>query len=444
MGASQNTNHISHVMKNLDAYIYASDFQTHEVLFINEKLKQVIGNAVGKLCWQAMPFEQNSPCKFCTDPKSLLIENDRFNQTVIKEFQNPATHEWFIVQEQSIPWSDGRLVRLKIMIDCHHLKKINDNKEKQFLSKEKQVGKIAHELRTPLNAILGYTQLMLYKKDYSHGSLEYINAIQHCGEQLLSLINDISSISKGKSDTSPDVDRSKNRFELFNTPQNIFQQNNNKPNALYPKNSRSGKVLVVDDSPDNRKFVMNTLDILGFRIKEASDGHQALEIWENWNPDLILLDIYMPEVNGHDVIQTIRNKELPGDHVFIIAISASSLEKDKDLAIESGCDDYLLKPFKLNTLIELIKKYMNVDDSQNSTQQSYKEKNIPNWLLDRIKQMPAKWLKQFKDAIEMLDPIQTKFYITKLEKNDLQAASVLMDWVKQFNFDRLQQLISEL
>ena len=152
----------------------------------------------------------------------------------------------------------------------------------------------------------------------------------------------------------------------------------------------------------------------------------------------------MPEINGHDVIQTIRDKELPEDHVFIIAVSASSLENDKNLAIESGCDDYLMKPFKLNTLIELIEKYMNANTSQKSNQQSHKEINTPDWLLDSIKQMPATWQKQFKNSIEMLDPIKTKYYITKMEKKYLQSASVLMDWVNQFNFDRLQELISEL
>ena len=130
--------------------------------------------------------------------------------------------------------------------------------------------------------------------------------------------------------------------------------------------------------------------------------------------------------------------------MFVIAVSASSLENDKNLAIESGCDDYLVKPFKLNTLIELLEKYLNANTSQKSNQQSHKEINTHGWLLDSIKQMPATWQKQFKSSIEMLDPIITKSYITKMEKKGLQAASVLMDWVNQFNFNRLQQLVSEL
>jgi CheY-like chemotaxis protein len=438
----ETNNHLSnHVMNHIDAFIYVSDFKTHEMLWINEKLKQVIGEAAGKLCWQVMPFKQNCPCKFCTDESLLSGKKDQLNKAVINEFQHPVTQKWFMVKEQSIPWPDGRLVRLKMMMDYQNLNQINDHKEELFLSKEKQLGKIAHELRTPLNAILGYTQLMRYKKDFSHGGLDYISSIQHCGEQLISLINDISSIAKGKSDKQPDPGRSEKRIELFDIAQDILQKDPDIPKTFPFENSRTGKILVVDDSSNNRKFVINTIDILGFHTKEASDGHQALAIWENWQPDLILLDIYMPEINGHDVIQTIRDKELPGDHVFIIAVSASSLEKDKNLAIESGCDDYLMKPFKLNTLIELIEKYMNADTSQKSNQQSHKEITTTDWLLDSIKQMPAIWQKQFKDSIEMLDPIKTKYYITKMEKKGLQAASVLMDWVNQFNFDRLQQLV---
>jgi len=295
----------------------------------------------------------------------------------------------------------------------------------------------AHELRTPLNAILGYTQLMLTQKAHSHESLAYIKAIQECGEQLLSLINDISSISKGN-DTRSDR---KNRLELFNIAENILQTSSEIIHEAQ-KESTTGKVLVVDDASDDRKFITNILDILGFHFKEVSDGLQALDIWENWAPDLILLNIYLSEMNGHDLIQTIRKKERPGDHVIIIAVSASSIEDNINKAIESGCDDYLVKPFKLNIFIELIGKYMNVRGHKKIPQQSDKTEN--KWLLERLQQMPSKWLNDFKKSIDMLDPIKTKRHIAKLEKKDLQAASVLIDWVNTFNFDRLQQLICNL
>jgi len=431
---------LSLVMKHLDAFIYVSDFQTYEMLFINEKLKQLIGDAVGKLCWKSMPFEQTGPCNFCTDSKSLLTKKNNKKKPVRKEFLNPANQQWFIVQEQAIPWPDGRMVRLKIMMNCHHLKEHNQNKEKKFLSNEKKIGNLAHELRTPLNAILGYTQLMLYKKDYSHGSLEYINAIHHCGEQLITMINDISSISKGNNDTKPEIEDSENRLELFNIAENILQTKSE--NIHIPQQeTTTSKVLVVDDSSDNRKFIINTLDILGFHTKEASDGQAALEIWKTWHPDLILLDIYMPEISGHDVIKAIRKNERSEDHVIVIAVSASSFENDRNLAIASGCDDYLVKPFKLNTLIELIGKYIHARRHKKMPQQM---NNKEDWLLKSIQKMPSKWLNALKKSVEMLDPIKTKYYISKLEQEDLQAASVLKDWINQFQFDRLQQLICEL
>jgi len=440
-------NESARILNHLNALIYVTDFDTHELLFVNEKLKQIIGNAVGKKCWQSMPFEQKGPCKFCTDSKLLLNEKDHSKTSVIKEFQHPVTQKWFVVQDQAIPWT-GRLVRLTIMMDYHNLRQLYNKPEKSLLSKkDSQDRKIVHELRTPLNAILGYTQLMMYKKDYSPENHNYIEAIHHCGHQLLSMIN---SISKSDYESRPDdVQKSP---DFFNIAQSLLQTNSDtttqndtttQSDKTTQIDSDSSKVLVVDDSADNRKFVVNTLDILGFLTNEASNGQQALEMWESWKPDLIFLDIYMPELNGHDVIKTIRKKEAPGDHVIIIAVSASSLEKDKTFALESGCDDFLFKPFNISTLIELIRKYLRAHSPQKKSHSNFEIKNF-NWLLKHIKKMPSNWLEEFKTSIEMLDPVNTKYHLSKLEKEDFKAASVLKEWVNQFDFERLQQLIYRL
>ena len=313
------------------------------------------------------------------------------------------------------------------------------NKEKEK-AKEINIEKIVHELRTPLNAILGYTQLILSQKELSRKNLIYINEIQQCGEQLISMISDISSISKNSNNRNQsDSQHSEGRLEFSNIAKDILQTNSN--DLFNKKESNSSKILVVDDSPENRNFVVNTLDVIGFHTKEASDGHQALKLWESWKPDMILLDIYMPEINGHDVIQKIRHKEVSGDHVIIIAVSASSLNNDRKEAFASGCDDFLLKPFKLNQLIALIVKYLNAHDPKENAQHAPKKNNRTNCLLESIKQMPPQWLNLFKESIEMLDIKKTELHIKELEKKDSRASAVLQDWLNQFDFDRMQQLI---
>jgi len=319
----------------------------------------------------------------------------------------------------------------------------NNKREKLVLLKEEKIGKIAHELRTPLNAILGYTQLILHKNDCSFASLEYINAIQKCGEQILERINEISNISKENTNIKNDKNQSNDHFDIYNIAKKIKQTNFDKTNLKTKNEHNSCKVLVVDYSNDNRQFVINTLDILGLATKEASDWNQALKILKKWNPDLILLDTN-PDINLHDIIKRIRKHEKSEKHVIIIAFFDSFIEIDFQAVIESGCDDYLLKPFKLNILIDLIGKYIDLHSCKKNIYQSNKENYNSKSISKSIKMMPSKWFNQFKESIEMLDPIKTKFQISKLEKKDFKAAAVLNEWVKNFNFDRLQQLIEEI
>lgn len=442
MNKNNEMNSFSCVMNNMDAQIYVVDMNSYNLLFVNEKLQQIIGNALGKQCWQSIMPDQTGPCEFCTNKSLLVDENGIVRPPVIKEFKHPANQKWYLTQEQAILWHDNQYVRLRILIDFDNIKLDNEKKEKHFITREQMVGKMVHGFRTPLNAILGYTQLILYKKDYSQASREYIKAIHQCGEELLSLINGMYDFAKSKSNDKPHTQLSENRFELFDIAKKIINEPEieTETEVISKKETSKRKILVVDDTDSNRVFLINTLDIMGFSTKGASNGQHAIDIWKEWKPDLILMDIYMPDIDGNDVIKIIRKDESPGTHVIIIAVSASSIENDHSRAFSSGCDDFLIKPIKLDKLFELIEKHLNEYKTNQAIQKTH-EQHTPPWLLDIIKQMPQKWLFEFKESIEMLDPIKTKFLIRKLEEKDIQAASVLMGWLKKYNFERLQQLI---
>lgn len=101
------------------------------------------------------------------------------------------------------------------------------------------------------------------------------------------------------------------------------------------------KILVVDDEPTVREVMVAYLDRDGFRTYEASDGISALKIVESENPDLILLDIMLPEVDGLSVLTRIRHtRSTP-----VILLSARADESDRVVGLEMGADDYVTKPF---------------------------------------------------------------------------------------------------
>ena len=121
------------------------------------------------------------------------------------------------------------------------------------------------------------------------------------------------------------------------------------------------KILVVEDSATQRKIICKMLVHYGYRILEAKDGYEALSIAEHERPDLVLLDIIMPGIDGYKVMSSI--KELPDmGNVPIIMLTSRGKLIDKMRGKVSATDEYLTKPFKREELIEKINKHLTKHD----------------------------------------------------------------------------------
>ncbi|MDO9042321.1 MAG: PAS domain S-box protein [Desulfocapsaceae bacterium] len=114
------------LVDNLDALVYVADMVTYELLFINKYGREIWGEITGKLCWQTLQTGQSGPCSFCTNNK-LLDANGNPTGTVIWEFQNTVTKEWYECRDQAIQWTDGRLVRMEIAINTTRRKAAEDD-----------------------------------------------------------------------------------------------------------------------------------------------------------------------------------------------------------------------------------------------------------------------------------------------------------------------------
>jgi two-component system KDP operon response regulator KdpE len=101
-------------------------------------------------------------------------------------------------------------------------------------------------------------------------------------------------------------------------------------------------ILIVDDEPPIRRLLRTSLASQGFQVKEAADGHSALTEIERAPPDLVILDLGLPDIDGLDVIRALRDN---GNAVPILVLSSRSDEKGKVDALDLGADDYVTKPF---------------------------------------------------------------------------------------------------
>ena len=120
-------------------------------------------------------------------------------------------------------------------------------------------------------------------------------------------------------------------------------------------NANSGAtVLVVEDTEDTRSIIRLTLEGCGYRVLEAKNGREAVEAVRRRCPDLILMDLNMPEMDGLEATEQIRQCRESCADVPIVAITAYDIYGMKEAALESGCDDYLSKPLNFDKLEKVV------------------------------------------------------------------------------------------
>lgn len=123
------------------------------------------------------------------------------------------------------------------------------------------------------------------------------------------------------------------------------------------------KILIVDDEPDILEFLQYNLEKEGFSVVTASDGEQALKIAEKEMPDLIILDIMMPKIDGVEVCRQIRAKPA-FDHTLIAFLTAREEDYSQIAALDVGGDDYITKPIRPRVFVSRIKALLRRADKQ--------------------------------------------------------------------------------
>ena len=118
---------------------------------------------------------------------------------------------------------------------------------------------------------------------------------------------------------------------------------------LYPT------VLVAEDSVDTRIMLKRAFELKGYRVFEAGDGKQALDVARNFRPNLIVIDLNMPVLDGLEAIKSFRKLERNGDHTPIVAITAYNVYGMEEAVLETGSNAYLTKPLDLEELYRAVK-----------------------------------------------------------------------------------------
>ncbi|MCK5522739.1 MAG: response regulator [Thiomargarita sp.] len=212
--------------------------------------------------------------------------------------------------------------------------------------------------------------------------------------------------------------------------------------ALEP-NQSSYRILIVDDNWTNRQLLIKLLNPLGFELREAENGKEAIEIWEKWEPHLIWMDMQMPVMDGFEATRQIK-AHTKGQATIIIILTASVLEEERVVIFDAGCDDFLRKPFKNADIFYFMHKHIGV-------RYLYEEESKPNGdeeititeLKSEMLTLPDVLLKKWQEAVENGDLQTALSLIDRIGENNKSLANTLSKLAKDFRFDILQEVFDE-
>jgi len=197
------------------------------------------------------------------------------------------------------------------------------------------------------------------------------------------------------------------------------------------------RILVVEDSEVNRLLLVKILTPLGFEVCKATNGQEAVALWQSWQPHLIWMDIQMPVMDGYQATKII--KQMPkGQETVIIALTASAFEEQREAILQAGCDDFVHKPFQEEVLLEKIAlhlgmRYVYEEQEQPTSPQSGEKLKKLN--PKDLAVMPPKWSAQLHRAAEGCQDEEVLKLLEQIPEPHAALKLALIDLVDNFRLD---------
>lgn len=202
------------------------------------------------------------------------------------------------------------------------------------------------------------------------------------------------------------------------------------------------RVLIVEDQPENRLLLHKLLQPLGFHLREAVNGQDAVSVFEQWHPDLIWMDVRMPVMDGLQATRCIKATEA-GAGTRIIAITAHALEEERQEIVAAGCDDLIGKPYREADIYDTLAKHLGVRfvyAKENGMAASIAAP--PN--LDALAALPGETILELEQAIVRLDTEAIDRVVDAIRVHESTLADALAALAKDFQYRTLLRLIERV
>lgn len=197
------------------------------------------------------------------------------------------------------------------------------------------------------------------------------------------------------------------------------------------KEQQEYRILIVDDRQENRRRLVEFLQPLGFLLKEGQNGRESLALWEIWQPDAILMDMQMPEMDGYEATRQINLSD-NGQQPVIIAMTPSAFADEREEILAAGCDDLIRKPIRNQELITILQRHLPLDFHYASTTS---ETDVT--LSEDIMRLPPPICQNLKTAVTRADMVMIDQAIQEIQPVNPQLAAALQKLADDFEYDTI-------
>jgi signal transduction histidine kinase/DNA-binding response OmpR family regulator len=202
------------------------------------------------------------------------------------------------------------------------------------------------------------------------------------------------------------------------------------------------RILIVDDHPTNRQLLVQLLKPIGFLVKEAQNGRDAIAFCQSWQPHLILMDMKMPVMDGYQATQHIKST-LQDQSPIIMALTASILKKERENVFIAGCDDLVDKPFREEVLFEKMAEYLGVRYLYQERQPLENQRDRDRIVAESLTVMPTEWIEQLQQAATLLDEPLLLSLIAQIPQEYSVLSQGLLERIDNFDFDEIVTLTQQ-
>lgn len=199
------------------------------------------------------------------------------------------------------------------------------------------------------------------------------------------------------------------------------------------------RIIVAEDVEEGRALLTTFLTSAGFQVREAANGKEAVEIFEQWHPHLIWMDIRMPVMDGLEATRHIKETEA-GKSTIVVALTAHALEEEKQEILSAGCDDFVRKPFRVHDIFAVMAKHLRV-------RYVYEEEHptpVDTAIVlkpEQLAALPPDLLNQLRQTVVELDTARTLELIGQIAEQDTSIGNVLHAFAMKLDYGSLLNLL---